>query len=73
MLKSSEITVEQRAFNLLIRLEQYKHFDAEFDYFESGYSRSNIKDILENVQRFNLYKDEYGLLRIKSKFGRFNC
>ena len=50
----------------MIRLDQYKHFDAEFDYFESGYSRYNIKDIPENVQRFNLYKDEDGLLRVKS-------
>ena len=70
-LKSSEITVEQRAFNLVIRQEQYKHFDAEFDYFESGLK--NIKDIPENVQRFNLYKDEDKLLRVRSKFGRFNC
>ena len=57
-LKRSEITVERRAFNLVIRQKQYKHFDAEFDYFESGLK--NIKYIPENVQRFNLYKDEEG-------------
>ena len=55
-----------KATNYLISSEQRKCFPDIFEYFHSGFS--SIKDIPDLVSQYNLFVDENGLLRVKSKF-----
>ena len=58
------------ATNILIRNEQSRYFPEVFNYFSSD--DRNIKDIPPLVSRLNLYVSSDDLLRVKSKFERFD-
>ena len=56
----------QQAINHLILNEQHKYFSDVFEFFEKGIKVK--RDIPEVVSTMNVYVDEQGLLRVKSKF-----
>ncbi|XP_068243236.1 uncharacterized protein [Palaemon carinicauda] len=58
-----------QALSLLISFEQKKYFSEVFEYF----SQVNvpIKDIPSIVTKFNIFFDEQGLLRVRSKFKKW--
>ena len=61
--------IKAKAFNHLIRSEQMACFSDIFDYFTE---RSVVlKKIPPLVMQLNLFMDDDGILRVKSKFGRF--
>lgn len=57
------------AANLIIRSEQHKHFKDVFSYFRIKDPR--LVDIPPLVSQFNIFKDSFGILRIKSKFKKW--
>ena len=58
------------AIRMLVSVEQRKHYPDVFSYFEKGLS--SLKDIPSIVSRLNLFLDDDGLLRVKSKFKKWN-
>ena len=58
------------AFNYLVKEDQKLHFSEVLKYFESG--SKTLKDIPNIVTQLNLYIDQTGILRVKSKLGRKN-
>ena len=58
-----------QAIQYLIISEQRKYFPELFAYFEQGLS--TIKDIPLLVNKYNLFLDECGILRVKSKFKKW--
>jgi len=66
----SDRTVDMEAFNLILRLDQKQHFSSELSYLRNKTAKLNkIPDL---VNQLNLYIDSNGLLKVKSKFGKFN-
>ena len=53
----------------LISTEQREHFPDIFSYFDKGFS--SFKDIPPIVAQLNLFVDNYGLIRVKSKFSKW--
>ena len=71
--KSCPILENENKFRLLkivILDEQKKFYPEIFEYFNKNKPR--LKDIPELVSRLNIFPDEFGLLRVKSKFARKN-
>lgn len=64
-----DYNLHQEAFDNLIRADQQKCFSEEFAYFRDGLNK--IRDVPNNIQRFNLFLDPSGIIRVKSKFGRW--
>ncbi|XP_068227415.1 uncharacterized protein [Palaemon carinicauda] len=58
-----------RAMNYIIRIEQHIYFPEIFRYFDSG--STFVKDIPNIVNQLNVYPDNEGILRVKSKFSRW--
>ena len=58
------------AITRLISYEQRKFFPEIFSYFEVGFCPT--REIPALVTQFNLFLDEQGLLRVKSKFKKWN-
>jgi len=54
------------ASNKIISCEQYKYYADIFAYLDSR--TKNLKDLPELLGKLNLFKDENGILRVKSKF-----
>ncbi|XP_066956284.1 uncharacterized protein [Macrobrachium rosenbergii] len=54
----------------IIRTEQELAFPELFQYFRSN--KKILKDIPNLIKQLNIYKDKNGLLRVVSKFERFN-
>ena len=57
------------AITKLLITEQHKYFPDIFSYFKQGYCP--VKDVPELVTRLNVFLDEHGLLRVKSKFHKW--
>ena len=60
-----------RAFTYVIKMDQAKHFEDVTKYFDS--KSKSIKDIPNIVSQLNLFRDSFGVLRVKSKFDRKSC
>lgn len=60
--------VHSHALNVILRLEQNKYFPEVFNYFQNPTQRCNVPSL---VLQFNLFLDSDGLIRVKSKFGRW--
>lgn len=60
---------DQKALSYLVKQEQRRYSREELDYLQIGLQC--LKDIPKNVQRFNLFEDDDGIIRVKSKFGRW--
>ena len=54
----------------LIKVEQHAHFAEIFSCFNSN--NDNVRDIPNLVNQLNIYPDQYGILRVKSKFSRWS-
>ena len=59
----------REASNFLLEKDQLSNYKDILDYFNS--SSRNVKDIPDIVSRLNIFIDKNGLLRVRSKFGRF--
>ena len=59
------INFYERAFNMVIRTEQQIFYPEIFEYF--GSLSKAKREIPEQISQFNLYIDDVGILRIKSK------
>ena len=68
--ESSDINHYNQAIVHVIKTEQHKYFPEIFSYF--GSTSKNVKDIPNIVNQLNIYPDTHGLLRVKSKFSRWN-
>ena len=55
-----------KAWNTILSTEQQLRFPEVFDYLKSP--QKHLKNIPDAINRFNLYRDEKGLLRVRSKF-----
>ena len=61
---------EGHSFNYVISNEQKKHFGKELEYL-SCKGKVTREDIPSLIFQLNLFLDEEGIIRVKSKFGRF--
>ena len=73
-LKNFEPVVNKNYFALsisrLILAEQKRYFPEVFSYLDKGFS--SLKDIPPIMSQLNLFLDEQGLIRIKSKFKKWS-
>ena len=61
--------IEVRALNVLLESDQREHYPEIVQWFESNSkSKTQMPDV---VCQLNIFKDIDGLLKVKSKFGRF--
>ena len=68
--ESTNINHYNQAVIHLIRAEQHLYFPEIFSYFDG--TCKSAKDIPNIVNQLNIYPDKQGLLRVKSKFSRWN-
>ena len=68
---NSKINLFAESIRQVISIEQRKHFSGIFMYFQKPV-KSNLKDIPNFITQLNVFMDDSGILRVKSKFKKWS-
>ena len=66
---NEDINFYRKAIVYLLHTEQMKSFPEIFSYFKQGFTK--LKDIPALVNKYNLFVDTDGIIRVKSKFHKW--